>query len=549
MKSSTTSSDGNKLILKKLESWNQPLVIRQWVNDKVEDESLCDSQRAHLKKFWDALIAHHEPNKFHLLQCVWALLSFPDLPMPLIKEIEGIRDATKGLHPVLRSHIQLRLVEEFPSISDSSLLLSHLDTQHDSFKSYWGKVFEIISMTVLIHSIALGLYQKNINTPQVALLSEQLQRLSHYFYQLDVPLAYDVMDSVSLIDSWLIQETFNKEVSSFFGIDKETIESTPYEMRSLIHGMIKRAYTLMPSYFEHYEILGAGFRLSQSLVKKLKDYGAELERGVTRFEACLNVYRRLRGEKERTAQIITKEGEFIQKLLFLNQTGCLNLSLLSQSFGENPNFPLHCSAKTKTLYETIQEELKQGLKERAKGTQNELTVGMDAHHFLLRTLTQELNEGAIIVQAPRKATPANSPALGKYEQANEGASSPPPPSPYVSREAKCQHLFHAKTRKNHVHSRTSAIAQKQELRHYLVTHLQEGTLTLFNLEKQVRQLCCVFWKVGSRESFMHRFIPSRMQLRTLSIEHYAQEELARMAGSQGHQESTQAREKHKTKGV
>ncbi len=543
---STTSSDGNKLIQKKLESWSHPPVAKQWVDDKVDGEIVREKQRKHLHDFWKELLSHSSSNKFDLIQSVWVLLSFPEQAMTLVEEIEAIRETIKPLHPALRSHIQFRLLEEFLSLKDEKQLLSQLDTPHESFKSYWKRVFEISSLIILIHTIAKNLYQKNVSETEAVLLSEQCHLISNYFYQMSVSPTHDVMDSVIAIDSLLVQGTGHDKASLPVGIDKDAIESISHELCSVVHEAIKSAYAKMPSCFEGYDILGSGFRLSNDLIKKIEIHHTQLKLGVTSFEAFLNGWRRLLGQGERTQDIIANEREFIHKILSLHQAGCLNLNLLNQCWNANPDLPVNGSGKTKTLFLATVDELKQGLMMRAKESQGALTLRMDAHHPLLQTLAVELNAGKTLTKAPRKATPASSPTFRKSELANEGPSSPPPHSPYVSREARCQHLFHAKTRQAHVHSRAAGIAQKQELRNYLFQHLNQGTFTLHGLEKHIRQLCCVFWKVGSRDSFMHRFIQSNTKIQALAIEQYASDELARMAGSEGHEESEKTRNKHHT---
>ncbi|MFA6038270.1 MAG: hypothetical protein WC748_09155 [Legionellales bacterium] len=548
----------DKSIADKILFWSKPGTVGYWVSDVVSDQTQHDSQARALQEFWKTLNNDKEPNKLYLMQKLLVILTFPQQGN-IVRNGSALQNTIQALDPALCSHIKLNLRQAFPQIREVHTLQMQLSVKTTSFKEYWGHVFDLITLMVLLDAGLQSsyLFSKTESSQEVAqrvsLISyaKMLRSISDYFYGLGVANNHDVMDDVALISSLLRSNDSDNILYTRFALDMDVIEACPEQRMRMVFLAIQHAYSKMGDYFEEYHVLGDGYRISQELRQSIQDHQQVVKSKLIIMQgssfssitdSLKTFWYRWGAPADRVKQL-QDEYDFLGKMLFVNQQGCLNLKILVQIQNANPNLFLFCHQKTKELYANVKDDLTEKLAQRARVVPTSLKLIMRPNHPLMQSLQQQSK--ARLIQAPplRKQTPPSSPFLSAARVSVSDEVEEDDDATLCLPVKDVEQLYGTppEQRALHQHSRACGNAQKNYLIDWMSINLSRGTLQLNKLEQETRDLCCVYWKYNTKDHFKTH---SNAYATEQQVIEYAKGELALLAGSEGDAQALIARERH-----
>ncbi|MFA6038448.1 MAG: hypothetical protein WC748_10060 [Legionellales bacterium] len=548
----------DKSIADKIQFWSKPDTVSYWVIDVVSDHTQHASQARALQEFWKTLSDDKEPNKLYLMQKLLVILTFPEQGN-IVRNGSALQNAIQALDPALCSHIKLNLIQAFPQVREAHTLQMQLSVKTASFKEYWGHVFDLITLMVLLDASLQSsyLFSKTESSQEVAqrgsLISyaRMLRSISDYFYGLGVANNHDVMDDVALISSLLRSNDSDNTLYARFVMDIDAIEACPEQRMRLVFLAIQHAYSKMGDYFEEYHVLGDGYRMSQELRQAIQDHQQVVKSKLIIMQgssassitdSLKTFWYRWGAPADRVKQL-QDEHDFLGKLLFVNQQGCLNLKILVQIQNVYPNIFLLCHQKTKELYASVKDDLSEKLMQRAKVASASPKLTMRPDHPLMKSLQQQSK--ARLIQAPplHKQTPPSSPFLSSARASISDEAEEDDSTTLYLPVKDIEQLYGTppEQRALHQHSRDCGNAQKNYLIDWMSINLSRGTLQLNKLEQETRDLCCVYWKYNTKDHFKTH---SNVYATEQQVIEYAKGELALLAGSEGDAQALIARQRH-----
>ncbi|MFA6038149.1 MAG: hypothetical protein WC748_08540 [Legionellales bacterium] len=552
--------DLNKAIVEKIKFWSNTDIVNHWVGDVVTEKAHHGLQLKALQNFWQILIVDGESNKLYLLQQTLVILTFSD-QLNIVLNTNDLHGAIQELDSSLRSHIKLNLLQAFPQARDTHSLTKLSFIKPASFKEYWSKTFDLITLIVLLDASMqseLLLNTAGSGTKEYELLiryAKMLRGISDYFNILSVVEQYDVMDDVALVSTLLRDIEPDKGLCARFTMDAEAIEETPEQRMRLVFSVIQQAYSKMGDYFPDYHVLGDGYRINNELHQAMQIHQQTVKSRLAIFNGTdassfgflKTFWSRLGAPVDKDKQL-KDEYDFIDKILFLNQQGCLNLKLLAQIQNKYVTVFLHCDPKTNTFYTNIKDNLSEQLARRSKMSKNSPSLAMRPDNPLMKSLQQQSKARAIQAPPQLKKTPPVSPSMSAKSTAiflSDAEAEGENTAAALLHEKDCEQLYGTPLDKldEHQHSRACGNAQKHYFVDWVYMQFLNGTFQLNQMDKERQSLCCVYWKYNTKDYFKSR---SNIYATEQQVRSYVKEELALLAGAEGEEEAKNARERHES---